>query len=146
MPLIKIQYDLPSRTFTATDEADNAANFQSVLPEGASLPVRGALSRSIRPMQGLLMSLGTCSGIDIVSILEKQRQDFSAFSLEVHGEREKDKVPALWIKAHVRFVLQGNVDADKAARAAALSMEKYCSVAETLRRAGCEISWDVELS
>jgi putative redox protein len=56
-------------------------------------------------------------------------------------------VPALWIKAHLDFILKGDkLDADKVNRAAALSIDKYCSVAETLRRAGCEITYAVNIS
>jgi putative redox protein len=51
--------------------------------------------------------------------------------------------PALWEKIHLLFQLKGDVDPAKANRAVQLSMEKYCSVAETLRRAGAEISWEV---
>ncbi|RYZ47393.1 MAG: OsmC family peroxiredoxin [Sphingobacteriales bacterium] len=145
MPAIHIHYDIPSRTFTATDGGDNHVNFQTI-PDGTERPVLQAQSHSVRPMQGLLMSLGTCSGIDIVAILEKQRQAFEGFDLVVTAEREQDKVPALWISAHVEFVLQGGVDADKAQRAAALSIDKYCSVAETLRRADCTITYHVTLN
>lgn len=145
MPTIKITYDISSRTFTARDEGNNQVNFQSV-PDGMDRPLLDAVSHGVRPMQGLLMSLGTCSGIDIVAILEKQRQAFDQFDLVVTAEREQDKIPALWIKAHVEFVLGGAIDADKVQRAAKLSIEKYCSVAETLRRAGCVITYAVVLN
>ena len=145
MPTIKITYDISSRTFTASDENNNEVNFQSV-PDGMDRPVLNAISHGVRPMQGLLMSLGTCSGIDIVAILEKQRQPFDGFELKVTGEREQDKVPALWVKAQIDFILTGTLDADKVQRAAALSIEKYCSVAETLRRAGCNITYTVTLN
>jgi len=145
MPTIDISYDAASNTFTATDEGENHVNFQT-MPDGVERPRNEAKSHGVRPMQGLLMSLGTCSGIDIVAILEKQRQPFDRFALRVTGEREQDKVPALWIKSHISFILEGAVEADKAQRAAALSIDKYCSVAETLRRAGCEITYDVHLN
>jgi putative redox protein len=145
MPEIKIAYDINSRTFTASDENGNHVNFQSV-PDGIERPLLDGISHAVRPMQGLLMSLGTCSGIDIVAILEKQRQPFDSFELKVTGEREQDKVPALWLNAHITFILNGALDPDKAQRAAALSIEKYCSVAETLRRAGCIITYDVTLN
>lgn len=144
MPEIHIKYDLLSHTFIATDSQDNQVNFQTV-PDSVERPVREAVSRNVRPMQGLLMSLGTCSGIDIVSILEKQRQLFDTFELKVTAEREQDTVPALWIKAHIDFLFTGTIDRDKAERAAALSIDKYCSVAETLRRAGCKISYAVKI-
>jgi putative redox protein len=145
MAIINIIYHKANRTFTATDEMDNHVNFQSN-PDGIERPVLEAISSSVRPMQSLIMGLGTCSGIDIVAILEKQRQDFDSFELKVTADREQDKIPALWIKAHVDFIFKGNVDTDKAKRAAELSIEKYCSVAETLRRAGCVITYDVHLS
>lgn len=145
MPTIKVSYDINSRTFTAADELSNQVNFQS-LPDGIERQQLHAESHGVRPMQGLLMSLGTCSGIDIVAILEKQRQPFEYFELLVTGDREQDKIPALWIKAHITFILKGPVEADKAQRAATLSIEKYCSVAETLRRAGCVITYSVTLN
>lgn len=145
MPSIHIQYHIPSCTFIAVDENQNQVNFQSV-PDGVERPQLDGLSHDVRPMLALLMALGSCSGIDIVAILEKQRQVFDSFALRVTGEREQDKVPALWIKAHVDFILEGPLDADKAQRAAALSIDKYCSVAETLRRAGCAITYTVHLN
>ena len=96
-------------------------------------------------MQGMLMSLGSCSGIDIVSILEKQRQEFTSLNIIIVAEREQNKIPSLWIKAHIEFVVKGNLDEDKIKRAATLSIEKYCSVAETMRRAGCTISYEVKI-
>ncbi|KAA5532415.1 OsmC family protein [Taibaiella lutea] len=145
MPAIHIVYHIANRTFTATDEATNQVNFQSV-PDGVERPQLQAVSTGVRPMQSLLMGLGTCSGIDIVDILEKQRQSYDSFELKVTAEREQDKIPALWIKAHIDFILKGDkLDADKVNRAAALSIDKYCSVAETLRRAGCEITYAVHL-
>jgi putative redox protein len=144
MPVIHISYHKANRTFTAIDEMDNQVNFQSN-PDGIERPALEAVSTGVRPMQGLLMALGTCSGIDIVAILEKQRQDYDSFELKVTGEREQDKVPALWVKAHVDFIFKGNLEEDKAKRAAELSINKYCSVAETLRRAGCSITYDVHL-
>src|SRR3979490_2144010 len=56
----------------------------------------GGINFGVRPMQVLLMGLGGCSGIDIVSILKKQRQTVEGFSLSVEGEREKGKEPSLW--------------------------------------------------
>ncbi|PSK90710.1 OsmC family protein [Taibaiella chishuiensis] len=144
MPSIHIKYHIAERTFTATDENGNDVNFQSV-PDGVERPRLDAVSTGVRPMQGVIMSLGTCSGIDIVSILEKQRQVFDSFEMDIDAEREQDKVPALWTKAHIRFRFTGALDADKAQRAAALSIDKYCSVAETLRRAGCTITYEVNL-
>lgn len=108
-------------------------------------PETGGNNYGARPMQVLLMSLGGCSGIDVVSILKKQRQEINHFKMFIEAERETGKEPALWQSANIVFELGDRVDEDKAKRAAQLSMEKYCSVAETLRRAGCAITWEVRM-
>lgn len=110
-----------------------------------SNPESGGVNFGVRPMQLLLMGLGGCSGIDIVSILKKQRQTVEGFDMKIEGERETGAEPSLWKTVHIIFELKGNIDIDKAKRACALSIDKYCSVAETIRRAGCEITWDVRV-
>jgi putative redox protein len=109
-------------------------------------PETGGDNFGVRPMQMLLLGLGGCSGIDIISILKKQRLKVDGFKAIIDGEREKDVEPSLWRKINIQFFLEGNMDADKAKRACQLSIEKYCSVAETLRRAGAKISWTVAVN
>src|SRR5580704_4952384 len=75
-----------------------------------SSPETGGLDFGIRPMQMLLMGLGGCSGIDIVSILNKQRQKVTSFSMTIDGEREKAKEPALWKDVHIVFDLKGEIE------------------------------------
>jgi putative redox protein len=106
----------------------------------------GGTNFGVRPMQMLLMGLGGCSGIDIIAILKKQRQTVDSFSIKIEGEREKGKEPSLWEDIKVVFELKGNIDPDKAYRACELSMEKYCSVAFTLRGAGSKIKWEVKVN
>ena len=106
----------------------------------------GGANYGTRPMQLLLMALGSCSGIDIVTILNKQKQTIDAFTMKVAGKREEGKTPSLWKTIHIVFELTGIIDMDKAKRACQLSMEKYCSVAETLRRAGATLTWEVKLN
>jgi putative redox protein len=105
----------------------------------------GGNSSGLRPMQVLLMALGGCSAIDIVTILKKQRQVIESFKIKIQGEREEGTTPSLWKKVQINFELSGRIDADKAKKACTLSVEKYCSVAETLRRAGAEIRWDLNV-
>jgi len=100
----------------------------------------------IRPMQMLLMGLGGCSGIDIVSILKKQRQTVEDFRMLIDGEREPGKEPSLWANIHIIFQLKGLIDPDKAKKACELSMDKYCSVAATLKEARCKITWEVQVN
>ncbi|HVY76834.1 MAG TPA: OsmC family protein [Puia sp.] len=107
-----------------------------------SSPETGGHDSGIRPMQMLLIGLGGCSGIDIVSILKKQRQQIDDFRISIDGEREPGKEPSLWKKIRVVFEVRGNVDPEKLKRACALSMDKYCSVAATLTGSGSQIEWE----
>ena len=110
-----------------------------------SSPESGGENFGVRPMQILLMGLGGCSGIDIVSILKKQRQQVDGFNMFIEGERQQGKEPSLWETVNIVFELTGNIDIEKAKRACELSMDKYCSVAATLKAAGCQIKWEVRV-
>jgi len=106
-------------------------------------PESGGHNFGVRPMQILLMGLAGCSAIDVVSILKKQRQDVKDYKMVVKGERDSEKEPSLWKDIFIEFHIYGNIDEDKAKRAAELSINKYCSVSETLRRSGTNLQWSV---
>jgi len=108
-------------------------------------PETGGQNYGVRPMQMLLMGLGGCSGIDVISILKKQRQPVESFRMLIDGEREKGKEPSLWENINVIFEIKGKIDLEKAKRACELSIDKYCSVAATLMKAGCRITWEVKI-
>lgn len=99
----------------------------------------------VRPMQLVLMALAGCSGMDVISILKKQRQNVTDYKTIVRGEREANVEPSVWKYVELDFIIYGDVDESKAQRAVELSITKYCSVAETLRRAGAEIKWSVKI-
>ncbi|HNE93156.1 MAG TPA: OsmC family protein [Chitinophagaceae bacterium] len=107
---------------------------------------QGGNGKGLRPMQTMLAALCGCSTVDIVSILNKQKQTIETFKVFADGEREKNKTMALWQTIHLVFEMSGNIEPDKAFRAVQLSLDKYCSVAETLRKAGASISFTVILN
>jgi len=109
-------------------------------------PETGGENFGNRPMQLLLIALGGCSGIDIISILRKQRQDVQGFGAHIEGDRQAGVEPSLWQHVNLVFSLTGTIDPEKARRACELSMNKYCSVAETLRLAGCDLKWEVRIN
>jgi putative redox protein len=109
-------------------------------------PESGGQNFGVRPMQVVLMGMGGCSAIDIVMILKKQRQTIDDFSMKIEGEREDRKDPSLWKNVKIIFELKGEIDVDKAERACELSINKYCSVAETLRRGGTNLTWEVRVN
>ncbi|HVW94883.1 MAG TPA: OsmC family protein [Mucilaginibacter sp.] len=108
-----------------------------------SSPESGGWDFGVRPMQILLMGLAGCSAIDVITILKKQRQEIKDYKMVVTGEREPGKEPSLWKDISIEFHIYGNVDEDKAIKAAELSVNKYCSVAATLGKAGADIKWRV---
>ncbi len=106
----------------------------------------GGQNKGVRPMQMLIMGLGGCSAIDVALILKKQKQQVDEFAISIDAERETGKEPALWEKVEIHFQLKGNIDKEKADRAVALSVEKYCSVAKTLELAGAKITYKVSVN
>ena len=92
-------------------------------------------------MQLLLAGIGSCSSIDIIHLLKKQRQQLDDIKITVTAEREKDTAPSLFTDIHVHFELYGPLDEKKVQRAVALSMDKYCSVTRILEKTA-KITYD----
>ncbi|WP_432411636.1 OsmC family protein [Rasiella sp. SM2506] len=84
------------------------------------------------PMELLLMSVGGCSAVDIVSILTKQKQEVTNYTMEVIGERIEVGQAKPFKSMHVNIFLEGKINPIKAKKAADLSFQKYCSVSLTL--------------
>ena len=102
----------------------------------------GALAPS--PLENVLISLGACSSVDVVSILEKARQNIAGCKVEITAKRV-DSVPRLFSDIHLHFVIEGNEVSEKhVERAVNLSADKYCSVALMLNKA-VNISHDFEI-
>ncbi|MEX2246565.1 MAG: OsmC family protein [Dehalococcoidia bacterium] len=89
--------------------------------------------QGFRPVTLLLASLAGCVAYDVVEILQKQRQTFTALAIDVQGEQDADP-PWTFRRIHMTFTLRGEgLDRAKIEHAVQLSEEKYCSVAATLR-------------
>jgi putative redox protein len=101
----------------------------------------GGAGNGMRPMQLMLVGIGSCSAIDIIQFLKKQRQPLDDIQIRVTAEREQDVVPALFTTIHVSYQLYGDLDPKKVERAVRLSMEKYCSVAKILEKSA-EITYE----
>ncbi|MCU7614142.1 OsmC family protein [Chryseobacterium sp. GMJ5] len=104
------------------------AHGNSILLDNTSQPG----SKGVSPMESVLMAVAGCSGIDIVSILKKQRQEILSFKAEAEGERISVDDAKPFKSMMVTFFLEGNIDPKKALKACELSFEKYCSVSKTL--------------
>jgi putative redox protein len=136
MPKIELARISGDYGFEATDASGHVVKMDSS-------PESGGQDYGVRPMQILLMGLAGCSAIDVLSILKKQRQEVHDYKMVVNGDREPNVEPSLWKAIEVEFHLYGNIDPDKAQKAADLSIGKYCSVAATLTKAGADIKYKV---
>jgi putative redox protein len=86
------------------------------------------------PMESVLISLGSCSSVDVVSILNKAKQKITGCSVELSGTRAIT-IPALFTNIHLRFIITGtDISVKHVNRAVTLSAEKYCSVALMLNK------------
>ena len=85
------------------------------------------------PVELLMIAVGSCTAIDVVSILEKKRQKVFNYRVEVTGERNEEH-PRYFKKFFVKHIISGhNIEETAVRRAIELSDEKYCSVAATVK-------------
>jgi putative redox protein len=127
------------------ERQNDAVHFVATTDAGGVVPIDGSpkvggQGLGARPMELLLAGLGGCSGIDVISILAKQREPVTGMTVTVAGEREVDKEPSLFLQIHVHFLVRGPREEAKLARAVELAMAKYCSVARVLEKSA-SISW-----
>jgi putative redox protein len=92
----------------------------------------GGLDSAPRPTELLLIAEGGCTGMDVVSVLKKMKVDFSDFEMEISGERTEEH-PKYIKKVHIVYKIWGNVPEENFKKAIDLSLEKYCTVANTLK-------------
>ena len=104
----------------------------------------GGLEGGFSPMQLLLAGIGGCSAIDIIGILEKQKQDLKDLRVEVDGDKQKKGTYSEFQSIHLKFIFSGDLDPRKVERAINLSLNKYCSVSKALEK-GSEISHSYEI-
>lgn len=105
----------------------------------------GGHNGGFRPMEMLLLGVGACSSVDVLSILKKGRQQVSHCEAQVSAVRA-DAVPAVFEKIHLHFIVRGTeLDAAKVRRAVELSAEKYCSASIMLQKGGVVMTHDYEI-
>lgn len=96
-------------------------------------------------MELMLLGLGGCAATDVVHILKKSRQEVTECKVLIDAERAETE-PKVFTKIHLTFQISGSdLEPKKAKRAVALSAEKYCSASILLRRAGVDVSHDLQI-
>jgi putative redox protein len=109
--------------------------FIGITPSGHAQVLETDSSRAsaATPVELLLVALGGCTAVDVVSILKKKREQVTDYRVEVRGFR-RDEHPRAYTRIEVRHVVRGRGISERAvASAIELSETKYCSVAATLR-------------
>jgi len=109
--------------------------FIGITPSGQAQAIETNSTRAsaATPMELLLIALGSCTGVDVVSILKKKRQQVTSYRIEVSGDRRED-FPRSYTRLEVKHIISGRGVSEQAvASAIELSDKKYCSVAATLR-------------
>ena len=132
------------------ERIDDAFHMQSSNDTGNTVesdgsPKIGGHNKAMRPMQMVLAALGSCSSIDVIHLLNKQRQPLDDIKIKVSGQRVQDQVPAVFTDIQVHYHLFGDLDETKVKRAIQLSMDKLCSVSKMLEKS-VNITWSYEIN
>jgi len=135
---------LPSITMKVSLVQTGTMRFEGTTDDGAKtlfhIPPKGEAKEAPSPFQHLALSLAACTAADVASQLEKMRQRYSRFEIELEYERAKEH-PKVMTRAHLTYVFRGPaIDEEKVTRAIRLSQERYCSISAMVRRAGVELS------
>src|SRR5512142_2224925 len=110
---------------------DGSASRGFTVPLGTSA-ASGGDDDGFSPMELLLVGLAGCTAMDVVSILEKKRQEVTNLEVRVQGERAEDH-PRVFTNIVLEYVVTGHqVERVAVERAVELSATKYCSAAAML--------------
>jgi len=121
---IKLTKEKTALAFTATD-----GKATTQLSAGTKY---GGTDDALSPMQLVLSALGGCMSIDIILILQKQKQMVEDYEVTITGNRV-DATPAVFTDINIHVNVTGQVDENKLKKAVQLSEEKYCSVSHMLK-------------
>lgn len=97
-----------------------------------------------RPMELFLISFGSCTAIDVASILKKKRVDFQKFEVNLSGERSNEH-PKVFTKINIEYIFTSeNIRNEDIERAIKLSQDKYCPISSMLNKT-VEISYSYRI-
>lgn len=122
---------------TAKVKFTDGLQFVGEAPSGHAIvmdagPEVGGSDTGVRPTELVLLGLGGCTGMDVVSILKKKRQPLRGLEVVITGQKAESH-PRKFTDIEVEFIVKGKgISEDAVKRAIELSWEKYCSVKATL--------------
>jgi putative redox protein len=130
------------------ERKDEAYLFQAKGSSGVPIMIDNtskAGAKGASPMELLLMGVGSCSAIDVIYILEKQKQKIDSYQIEVTGARKQLKQAKPFERIDVHIIIEADIAPQKVMKAAALSFEKYCSVSITFEKS-IQIGYSITLN
>ena len=118
---------------------NNKFNFEAENSVGQTVeldanPAIGGEGKGFRPMEMLLVGLGGCSGIDMINVLTKQKEQLDDVKIKITATRKDEEVPAIFDVITIHFDLYGQLSVQKVERALDLTFDEYCSVSNILGR------------
>jgi putative redox protein len=92
----------------------------------------GGNNTGLRPMELLLVSLGGCTGMDVISIMKKKQQDVTGFEININGQKAENH-PKKFTDITIEYIVRGRGISEEALKKSIdLSMNKYCSIKAAL--------------
>jgi putative redox protein len=133
---VNVRYN-KNMSFIGKNERNHETHYdttsEGIEPEAAS------------PMEILLEAAAACSGIDVVSMMNKRKKTIDNMNIEVTGEKREEH-PKIFTKVHMSYTMVSpDIEANELERAISLSHDKYCSVSATLKAAGAEVTYDFDI-
>jgi putative redox protein len=126
---------MENKDFKATVHHAGNDFFIGISPSGHSLAIDTNSDRKSAPtpVELLMIAVGACTAVDIVSILQKKRQDVTDYRVEIRGARREEH-PRSFERLEVHHIVRGrSISSEAVAAAVELSDTKYCSIAATVR-------------
>jgi putative redox protein len=105
----------------------------------------GGQNKGPRPKELMLASLAGCTGMDVISILQKMRVAVESFNIEIEADLTGEH-PKHYTKMHIIYNFKGNLlDPEKLKKAVELSQERYCGVSAVYRKA-MELTYEIKIT
>ncbi len=137
MPKVEVKF-VDGMTFIGKGDSNHW-----VVMDGAETV--GGSNAGTRPMELVLVALGGCTGMDVVSILRKKRVKFDKFEIKITGERAEEH-PKVYTKVDIEYTIYGKDIKEKdVEQAIELSQSKYCSVSAILKKSGAELNYTYKI-
>ena len=109
-----------------------------------SVKTFGGSEAATKPMELVLIALGGCTSMDVLSILKKMREDVHDYDVKLDADKAEGH-PAVFTKIHLHYIIKGkNIKSENVNKAIELSMNQYCSVSAMLKKS-VDVTWDFEI-